>query len=327
MRQSDVAKDYTGEWEYRPYSGATPSSQDGVDAKKEARYRREGCRFIKDVAQNLKLHMNVSNTGSVFFHRFYLQNSFKNYPRFYMAAACLFVAGKVEEQPKKLKDLLPCVFKLYPRKQQPSGVTGPNGELGQKMMLELKTQILANERALLQTLDFDLVVKHPPEYLFQFAKSLKLEFGEKIPNQLVQLAYKYINDSFQTLMCLEYRPEVLAVAHLHLAGTLLKLRLVVQPKEEGSVATPTRDWWEYFVPGCTEQMQEINHKTQVFYETMGETLQSTAAPALQALALTPGATPPATSPAPSASASLSASREGRRSSSSSQLHQRRPGPS
>ena len=54
-------------------------------------------------------------------------------------------------------------------------------------MLELKTQILANERALLQTLDFDLVVKHPPEYLFQFAKSLKLEFGEKIPNQLVQV--------------------------------------------------------------------------------------------------------------------------------------------
>jgi len=29
-----------------------------------------------------------------------------------MAAACLFVAGKVEEQPKKLKDLLPVFYEM-----------------------------------------------------------------------------------------------------------------------------------------------------------------------------------------------------------------------
>lgn len=32
-----------------------------------------------------------------------------------MAAACLFVGGKVEEQPKKLRDLLPVVHQLLQR--------------------------------------------------------------------------------------------------------------------------------------------------------------------------------------------------------------------
>jgi hypothetical protein len=32
-----------------------------------------------------------------------------------MAAACLYLAGKVEEQPKKIKEFVPLVFKLRPR--------------------------------------------------------------------------------------------------------------------------------------------------------------------------------------------------------------------
>lgn len=139
-------------------------------------------------------------------------------------------------------------------------------------------QILANERALLQTLDFDLVLKHPPQYLFQFAKGLQLESGEKIPNQLVQvsvqfglgasgrpltpnelqLAYRYVSDSFQTLTCLEYRPMVLAVALLHLATTMLKLTVVVQPTAEvfnPDSAGGVTKWWELFVPGSSAQMK------------------------------------------------------------------------
>ena len=32
-----------------------------------------------------------------------------------MAATCLYLAGKVEEQPKKVKDIIPLVHKLRPR--------------------------------------------------------------------------------------------------------------------------------------------------------------------------------------------------------------------
>eukprot|EP00035_Acanthoeca_spectabilis_P040389 m.69483 g.69483 ORF g.69483 m.69483 type:complete len:344 (+) comp9968_c0_seq2:505-1536(+) len=317
----DTGVEYVGEWEYLPLVNSTPSADEGVEATKEARYRRDGCRFIKDVAQKLNLHMNVYNTGAVFYHRFYLKHSFKKYPRFYMAAACLFVAGKVEEQPKKLRDLLPCVYQLYPRKSQP---TGPNGEsvvqpFGQKMMTEMKMQILANERALLQTLDFDLVLKHPPQYLFQFAKGLQLESGEKIPNQLVQLAYRYVSDSFQTLTCLEYRPMVLAVALLHLATTMLKLTVVVQPTAEvfnPDSAGGVTKWWELFVPGSSAQMKDIHQKTLIYYEQIGESLQSTAQPALQALAST---TQPSASPGvPAASAELAA-RDPKRSKSASKM--------
>jgi hypothetical protein len=36
-----------------------------------------------------------------------------------MSAACLYLAGKVEEQPKKVKDLVPLLFKLRPRPETP----------------------------------------------------------------------------------------------------------------------------------------------------------------------------------------------------------------
>ncbi len=45
-------------------------------------------------------------TGVVFFHRFFMMQSFKDFDRWVVAAACLLLAGKVEETPKKCKDIL-----------------------------------------------------------------------------------------------------------------------------------------------------------------------------------------------------------------------------
>uniref|UniRef100_H2YMJ9 Cyclin-like domain-containing protein n=1 Tax=Ciona savignyi TaxID=51511 RepID=H2YMJ9_CIOSA len=84
----------------------TPSLADGVPAETEARYRREGPRFIFDMGTRLGLHHDTIATAIVFFHRFYMFHSFKLFPRHITATCCLFLAGKVEETPKKCKDLI-----------------------------------------------------------------------------------------------------------------------------------------------------------------------------------------------------------------------------
>ena len=51
----------------------------------------------------LGLHHDTIATGVVFYHRFYMFHSFKKFPRHVTATCCLFLAGKVEETPKKCK--------------------------------------------------------------------------------------------------------------------------------------------------------------------------------------------------------------------------------
>lgn len=92
-------------------------------------------------------------TAIVFYHRFYSRKSYDGYDRFRIATTCLFLAGKVEETPKKIKDV---VIETY--KAQHNKPSGPDPE--SKEFWSLKEEILVCERILLQTLGFDLTVEH-----------------------------------------------------------------------------------------------------------------------------------------------------------------------
>ncbi|TPP57748.1 Cyclin-K [Fasciola gigantica] len=84
----------------------TPSFHDQIDTETETRYRREGARFLFDVSNKLKLRYDTCATAIVFFHRFYMSHSFKAFPRYVTASCCLMLAGKVEETPKKVRDII-----------------------------------------------------------------------------------------------------------------------------------------------------------------------------------------------------------------------------
>ena len=84
----------------------TPSALDGIEHNRELRYRREGAQFILRCGHELNLRYDCCATGVVFFHRFYQCHSFKKFPRYVTAACCLFLAGKVEETPKKCRDVV-----------------------------------------------------------------------------------------------------------------------------------------------------------------------------------------------------------------------------
>jgi hypothetical protein len=84
----------------------SPSREDGVTLSTEIRYRREGARLIINASNTLGLRYDTTATGVVFFHRFYMLQSFRQFSRWVVAAACLLLAGKVEETPKKCRDIV-----------------------------------------------------------------------------------------------------------------------------------------------------------------------------------------------------------------------------
>lgn len=78
---------------------SSPSRKDGVDAAMEKRYRKEGAIFIRDLAKNLQLYEicvttygsrqpTTRATGSVFYQRFFMLHSFKQFSRW---VSCIVV--------------------------------------------------------------------------------------------------------------------------------------------------------------------------------------------------------------------------------------------
>ncbi|KAL6259296.1 hypothetical protein P5V15_009214 [Pogonomyrmex californicus] len=226
----------------------TPSIQDGIDYETECRYRKEGARFIIDTGTKMDLGYNTMATGVIYFHRFYMFHSFKNFPRYVTACCCLLLAGKVEETPKKCKDIIRTAKTLVSEQKFMTFGEDP------------KEEVLILERILLQTIKFDLQVEHPYSYLLKYAKCLK---GDKNKLQkMVQMAWTFVNDSLCTTLSLQWEPEIIAVALMYLAGKLSKFEVVDwvgrQPKH--------LRWWDMFVEDVTmDLLEDICHQVLDLY--------------------------------------------------------------
>lgn len=225
----------------------TPSQSEGLDPATEARYRREGARFIFDVGTRLGLHYETLATGIVYFHRFYMFHSFKQFPRYVTGGCCLFLAGKVEETPKKCKDIIKTARSLLNDIQFAQFGDDP------------KEEVMVLERILLQTIKFDLQVEHPYQFLLRYAKQLK---GDKSKVQkLVQMAWTFVNDSLCTMVALQWEPQIIAVAVMYLAGRLCKFDL-----QEWTSKQSSRRWWEQFVHDVpVEVLEDICHQILDLY--------------------------------------------------------------
>lgn len=173
-----------------------------------------------------------------------------------MAACCLFLAGKVEETPKKCKDIVRAA-KLY-HENLASQESKPMQERqylkkhAESFNEETIKDIMTYEKILLQTIKFDLQVDHPYGYLVKYAKTLKGN-QEKI-NSLVQMTWGFINDSYSTTLCLQWEPEIIAIALMYLASKLSKFEITDWANKKE--AKGKQNWWEQFVEGLDVEILE-----------------------------------------------------------------------
>lgn len=227
----------------------TWSVRDGVEYETERRYRKEGARFIMQCGTAMGLGHNTIATGVVYFHRFYMFHSFRTFPRYVTACCCLFLAGKVEETPKKCMDIIKTARSLLADSKFKSFGDDP------------KEEVMTLERILLQTIKFDLQVEHPYSFLLKYAKCLK---GDKTKLQkMVQMAWNFVNDSLSTTVCLQWEPEIIAVALIHLASKLSKFIV-----DDWSGRQPNHlRWWDMFVADVTmEILEDICHQVLDLYQ-------------------------------------------------------------
>jgi len=167
----------------------------------ERQARRRTCRFIEEAGQrSLRLPRVAVATATVFFHRFYAKHAFQEHDRFEVAMACLLLAGKTEESPKKLDFVIRECWKLRRRAQQQqqrqlgssggdspgmagaspttasmsslSGVDNVQIDPKSEEYVRLKERVLLLERVILHTIGFELSIDHPYKCLVDFVQAM-----------------------------------------------------------------------------------------------------------------------------------------------------------
>ncbi|XP_069943062.1 cyclin-K-like isoform X2 [Cherax quadricarinatus] len=267
----------------------TPSIAAGLSVEQEVQYRREGARFILQVGNKMGLRYETMATGVVYFHRFYMVHTFQSFPRHVTACCCLFLAGKVEETPKKCRDIMKTAKSLMDDLTWAEFGTDPREE------------VMTLERILLQTIKFDFIVEHPYTYLLKYAKCLKVPAlhrdsswrdhdaslagdKKKLPN-MVQMAWTFVNDSLCTTLCLQWEPEIIAIALMYLAGKLSKFEVT---DWNGRTARHQR-WWDMYVEGISmDLLEDICHQVLDLYSPNRSETGSTSGDTALVM---PGATP------------------------------------
>jgi hypothetical protein len=104
-------------------SAQTPSRKDEIDETQEFNARLFGCEFVRRCGRMLKLNQSCIATGQVLLHRFYFKKSLKKFDVKRMAATSIWLASKLEESPRKLRDVVNVLVRVEERmegKKKPS---------------------------------------------------------------------------------------------------------------------------------------------------------------------------------------------------------------
>lgn len=210
-----------------------PSIQDGMSVEDERDRRVKGINFIVQVGIMLKLPQLTLSTASIFFQRFLMRGSLakerNGTPKlhhFQAAATALFLATKVEESCRKMKELVLAFCRVA--QKNPNLVVDEQS----KDFWRWRDLILHNEDHMLETLCFDLTVESPHRQLFEMLKFYNVEHNKRLRNA----AWGFVTDSNNTQLCLLVSSRTIAVASLYAACKFCEVSLPDDAKG--------RPWWE-----------------------------------------------------------------------------------
>ncbi|KAL9637351.1 MAG: hypothetical protein Q9164_002252 [Protoblastenia rupestris] len=230
----------------------TPSIIDGLPPKKERENRSKGVNFILQVGIMLKLPQITLATASVFLHRFYMRHSMQDVPgrpghHYYsMAATSLFLATKVEENCRKMKELVVACVRVA--QKDPYKIVDEQD----KEYWRWRDNILLNEDLLLEAICFDLRLESPYKTLYDLLSM----FGEENNKRLRNAAWAFISDSCLTTLCLLFASRTIATSALYAAA---KHSGVAFPDDDTG-----RPWWEVIGVDLEDIARACNYMAEVY---------------------------------------------------------------
>ncbi|KAM5160713.1 cyclin-L2 isoform 1-T1 [Callospermophilus lateralis] len=223
----------------------TPSMSSGLDTDTETGLRVVGCELIQAAGILLRLPQVAMATGQVLFQRFFYTKSFVKHSMEHVSMACVHLASKIEEAPRRIRDVINVFHRLRHLREKKK----PVPLLLDQDYVNLKNQIIKAERRVLKELGFCVHVKHPHKIIVMYLQVLECERNQ----HLVQTAWNYMNDSLRTDVFVRFQPESIACACIYLAARTLEIPL------------PNRPHWFLLFGATEEEIQEICLKILQLY--------------------------------------------------------------
>lgn len=164
--------------------------------------------LIQILGEQLKLRQQVIATATVYFKRFYARNSLKCIDPLLLSPTCIFLASKVEEFGVISNSRLITTCQTVVKNKFNYAYT--------QEFPYRTNHILECEFYLLENLDCCLIVYQPYRPLLQLVQDIGHE------EQLLTLAWRIVNDSLRTDVCLLYPPYQIAIGCLQIACVILQ---------------------------------------------------------------------------------------------------------
>eukprot|EP01104_Vermistella_antarctica_P008198 TRINITY_DN2049_c1_g1_i1.p1 TRINITY_DN2049_c1_g1~~TRINITY_DN2049_c1_g1_i1.p1 ORF type:complete len:359 (-),score=132.58 TRINITY_DN2049_c1_g1_i1:399-1475(-) len=187
-----------------------PSISSGVRTLAEEKERRRECiGRIHETCVRLQVPQQVTSTACVLFHRLYIRQCLPGEVGSTMLneISCVYLSTKLEEHPRKMRDVINCLFRIHNPREEPLSIGND--------YWQLRDAVVEQEQKVLRALSYDLHVEHPHKHLLNYVKSLQAS------STLTQVALSLLDDTYYSLLPITARPHVLACACIAFASRLV----------------------------------------------------------------------------------------------------------
>lgn len=248
----------------------TPTQADGFGAGKEFTLRKRAARVVFETAKAQGVTAGTSAVAVTMFLRFFCRRSMKKNHPFVVALAALFLACKVNDNPRSLRGLQVEMLKQwYGRDSQEL-----RARLSEKRTMEkLRETAIQAEALLLMTLGFDLNIDVLLTSTVNLIKEVPELRGFKNPvlqQKLVNVCNDLMGNDGALVLVHTYKKLAVAICHFFCARWTKDETLTVPPNNpDGS------RWFERF--GLTvEEMAVINDRLVKMYKKINKEKSKTA---------------------------------------------------
>lgn len=305
------------------------------------RRRQQACGLIQSVAGRIGFPQRTASTAQLLYHRFHLFYSPSDFVTHEVALACLAVAAKVNDTPKKSREIILTSYALrYPElARTPAIATAaavaaaaasksgaakasdtstdsasmtlhPPSFAALSVVSESDVDAGALEKERRRIVAVEALILQSVSFDMHMRPrttlSLTLKIAKKwnIEKRLAFLAWKVASDIHRTYAPLCYPPSTLALACLYTAALISPLDTASLSIVTHFQPTGVEREWEKQLRAKVEDVEEVVHTLLDLYTTTAVTLPTVAGGAPSSTGITPIS--PATPASPSDAATLAA---------------------
>jgi len=220
-------------------------------------------RFIFECGKKLDAECLTIATATSLFHKFFAATNISDYDPYLMAATCLYLAGKVEDNHLKLRDVINVVHSTLHRTLDPLALSDE--------YWNIRDAIVQAELLVLRMVKFQVKFSHPHKYLLHYLKSLRdwisAEVWSKYP--IARTSWSLLQDLYHDPHVLDSPPTITALATIQLALETYGIQVPFVGSSGGD-----RAWFKVFCDSATrEKLWEVMTRIMVVYNKEADVIQ------------------------------------------------------